>query len=119
MSINPTQDDMEDEEMRRNIFILLVAGLCLGLVPAAAFAEGPEGPEYYDSLNSISSGVSGGISNMTEADLWPASGPVETGAVPSDGSIIKDPSSLPVDPSSTHFDSFNPDRRLMEVGGGG
>lgn len=94
--------------MRKNIFIAMIAGLCLGLVPATVFADGPG---YSGDVRS--SGMSSDSMNLVEADNWPVSGPVETGAVP--GSMESD--KIPQD--STHFNAFYPERRWIDLGGGG
>jgi hypothetical protein len=51
--------------------------------------------------------------NTVDADMWPASGPVETGAVPGD------PTNDRYSPSDTHFNPFHPDVRQIDEGGGG
>ena len=106
-------DDMEDAVMTRKIFLVLVAGLFIGLLPGAVFADGPSHDDYVSPYSSMSSGSS----STVEADMWSSSGPVETGAVPSLGG--GDPNNDRIPPESTHFDSFNPDRRVIDLGGGG
>ncbi len=96
--------------MRKNIFIAMIAGLCLGLVPATVFAGGPG---YSGDVQSIPSGMSSGSVNLVEADMWPASGPVETGAVP--GILGSDR----ISPNDTHFNPFHPELRTIDGGGGG
>jgi hypothetical protein len=105
-----TGKDVEEIQMRKNIFIAMIAGLCLGLVPATVFAGGPG---YSGDVHSIPSGMSSDSVNLTEADNWPVSGPVETGAVP--GSMESDR----ISKDSTHFNPFYPELRVIDLGGGG
>jgi len=101
---------MEDMEMKRNLFMAVITALCLGLAPAAVLAEGPG---YSGDGPSIPSRMSVDSGNLVEADMWPVSGPVETGAVPGDSR------SDSISPGSTHFNPFYPELRAIDGGGGG
>jgi hypothetical protein len=105
-----TEKSLEDNQMRKNIFIMMIAGLCLGLVPATVFAGGPG---YSGDVRSIQEGIASGAVSVVEADMYPMSGPVETGAVP--GSLESD--KIPHD--STHCNPFYPERRWIDLGEGG
>lgn len=96
--------------MKKNIIIAMIAGLCLGLVPATVFAGGPG---YSGDVQSIPYGMSSDSVRLVESDMWPVSGPVETGAVP--GSLGSDS----ISPNNTHFNPFHPELRTIDGGGGG
>ncbi len=74
--------------MTRSIFMVLVLGVVIGMAPVAVFANpgtladlgfGGPGMDGYDSSPAQRAAESPG---MVDADIWPVSGPVETGAVP-------------------------------------
>ena len=51
-------DDMEDAVMTRKIFMVLVAGLFIGMLPGAVFADGPSHDDYVSPYDRMSSGSS-------------------------------------------------------------
>ncbi len=95
--------------MRKNIFIAMLAGLCLGLVSTAVYAD----PEHTVDWGMSSSGMSSDSGIAVSSGDYPVSGPVETGAVPelSDSDRIL--------PSDTHFNPFHPELRTIDGGAGG
>ncbi len=94
--------------MRKSIFIAMIAGLCLGLAPAAVIADEP-GYFKFDAFESSDMSRR----SVADADMWPVSGPVETGAVP--GSLGSDR----ISSDDTHFNPFHPELRTIDGGGGG
>ncbi len=96
--------------MTRKIFMVLVLGIIIGAVPGMVLAEGPG---YSGDHDSISSRMSSGSASSVDADVWPSSGPVETGAVPGD------PNNDKLSPNDTHFNPQHPDLRIIDLGGGG
>ncbi len=96
--------------MRKSIFIAMIAGICLGLAPAAVLADEP-GYFKFDAFGS--SDMPSGSMSGVDADRWPASGPVETGAVPGDLGSDR------ISPNDTHYNPFYPELRSIDLGGGG
>ncbi|MBP2683102.1 MAG: hypothetical protein H6Q79_1141 [Deltaproteobacteria bacterium] len=109
MTVNPMEHDMEDAVMTRKIFMVLVVGLFIGAVPGIALADS-YGMEEYDLSSARLSAES---ASTVDADVWPVSGPVETGAVPSISDSDK------ISPNDTHFNPFHPELRTIDGGGGG
>ena len=95
--------------MRKNISIAMIAGLCLGLVSTAVYAD----PEYSVDWGISSSGMSGDSGLAASSGDYAVSGPVETGAVPSELDSDK------ISPNDTHFNPFHPELRTIDEGGGG
>jgi len=101
--------DVEDDVMTRKIIMVLIAGLFAAALPATVLAGGPE----YSGYDSIDSRMSAESARTVDADVWPVSGPVETGAVPGDLGSDK------ILPSDSHFNPFHPELRTIDGGGGG
>jgi len=101
--------------MTRKSFMVLFVGLFIGVVSGSVYAEGPGHDDDYLLTNSP---MSSGSASTVDSDMWSASGPVETGAVPS-GVGKGDPSNERIPADSTFYDSFNPDLRPIDIGGGG
>ncbi|MEW6719684.1 MAG: hypothetical protein AB1346_04455 [Thermodesulfobacteriota bacterium] len=85
-------------------FMAVVAAMALAAAAAPAFAGGPG---YSGDM------VPFGVDKSIKAEAWPASEPVETGAVPEKSLGDK------LAPTDTHFNPFYPERRMIDQGGGG
>ncbi|MEW6721513.1 MAG: hypothetical protein AB1346_13785 [Thermodesulfobacteriota bacterium] len=92
--------------MTRKIFAMLVVGLFVGAFTGIALAEGP-------GYSGDKVSFAGERSMELQASDWTAADPVETGAVP-----FKSPGDK-ISPDSTHYNPFYPERRTIDMGGGG
>ncbi len=115
--------------MTRKIFMVLVLGIIIGMAPVAVLANpgtladlgfgssgmssSDKGSSDISSSDSVSAQKSAESVDTVDADMWPASGPVETGAVPGD------PNNDKLSPLDTHFNPQHPDLRTIDLGGGG
>jgi hypothetical protein len=93
--------------MTHKVLAMMVIGLFVAAVPGAALAD----ISYSGDVDTSHARMSAESMSTVDADAWPVSGPIETGAVPESGDKL--------DPNSTHFNPFYPELRSIDSGGGG
>ena len=103
--------------MASKVFMVVIAALFLAAVPAAVLADSgmSHNVTSYKGLNSYDKEAleSAQSTNTVDADIWPISGPVATGAVPKVSSYFN------MSHESLRYNPSFPDQRPISQNTGG